>query len=107
MVHQNMSMVDQVTAIWKATNFHFMNIGRIQKSLTKESAETVIHALVTSRVGNNNALLARLPNTQIKRLQKTAAHTIWLHQHFHLTPLGSCEGNNLLQDSSAGLQGPT
>jgi hypothetical protein len=82
---QNMSMVEQVTAICKATNFHLRNIGRIRKYLTRDSAETVIHALVTSRLDNNNALLAGLPDTQINRLQKlqkTAARVVLCVQKY-------------------------
>ena len=72
-------MVDQVTSVCKSTNFHLRNIGRIRKYLTKECAETVVHALVTSRLDNNNGLLAGLPDTQISRLQKlqrTAARVV-------------------------------
>ena len=58
MFDQNISIVYQVTAICKATNFHFRNIWRIQRFLTKKSAETAIHTLVTSCLDNNNALLA-------------------------------------------------
>ena len=56
MFDQNINMVDQVTAICKVINFHLRNMGRIWKFLTKNSTETVIHALVTSRLDNNNAL---------------------------------------------------
>ena len=79
MFDQDMSMVKQVTAICKSTNYHLHNIGRIRKYLTQESAETVMHALVSSRLDNNNALLARLPDTQLMRLQKlqkTAARIV-------------------------------
>ena len=85
MFDKNLSMVDQITATCKATNFHFRNIGRIRKFFTKKSAETVIHALVTSHLDNNNALLARLPDTQINRLQKlqkTAARIVLCAQKY-------------------------
>lgn len=82
---QSMSMVDQITAVCKATNFHLRNIGKIRKFLTKKSAETIIHALVTSRLDNNNGLLVGVPECQIKRLerlQKTAARIVLCTSRF-------------------------
>jgi hypothetical protein len=79
MFDQDMSLAHQVTSICRSANYHLRNIGKIRKYLTKESAETIIHALITSRVDNNNALLAGLPDTQINRLlklQRTAGRII-------------------------------
>ena len=82
--------------------------------LDEGKQETVIHVLVTSRLDNNNAILAGVSDNQINRLQKlqkTAARIVLcsqkirLHQYTWLTLLASCEGRNLLPDSSAGFQG--
>ena len=82
---ESMSMTAQVTSICKSMNFQLRSIGRIRKFLTKRSAESVIHSLVTSRLDSNNALLTGLPQTQLdrlKRLQNTAARIVTCKKKF-------------------------
>ena len=43
-----------VTAVSKAAFYSIRNIGRIRKHLTSDAAETMIHALVTSKLDSNN-----------------------------------------------------
>ena len=46
-----------VTAVSKAAFCSIRNIGRIRQHLTRNAAETIIHAFVTSRLDSNNSLL--------------------------------------------------
>ena len=88
---QNLNMVDQVTTICRSLNHQLRHIGKIRKYLSQEAASTLIHALVTSRLDNNNALLANIPDNQICRLQKlqnNAARMVSLTQKYeHITPV--------------------
>jgi hypothetical protein len=66
----NLNMDQQVTSICKSAFFHIRNIRKIRKYLPQYAAETVVHALVTSRLDYNcNALLLGLPNYLIQKLQ--------------------------------------
>ncbi len=46
-----------------------MNIGKIRNVLTREFTETLVHAFVSSRVDNGNALLYGIPMTHLGKLQ--------------------------------------
>lgn len=67
---KGMTMVDQVTSVCKSVNYQLQNIGRIRKYLTLDATEKLVHALITSRLDNNNVLLNGLPDTQLKRLNR-------------------------------------
>ena len=60
-----LSMDKQITATCQAANFQIHRIGRMRKYLTFEAAKTVVHAYVTSRLDNGNALLAGLAKNKI------------------------------------------
>ena len=51
---------------------YYIRIGKIRKFLDKSATEKVIHALVTSRLDNSNALLYTLPNNQISHFRVTS-----------------------------------
>ena len=67
------------------------NISRIRKYLNQSAAEQIIHAFVTSRLDNGNALFYGLPQNQISRLQhiqNTAARVVTLsRKSCHITPM--------------------
>ena len=88
---QNLNMADQVTAICRSVNHQLRHIGKIRKYLSQEAANTLVHALVTSRLDNNNALLTNIPDNQIFRLQKlqnNAARVVSLTRKYdHITPV--------------------
>ena len=84
--------VDQyVTAVFKSSFFHLRSISRIRKYLSFQSAETLIHAFVTSRLVFSNASLYGLPKYLIERLQRVqnaAARVVSLsHKRVHITPI--------------------
>ncbi len=86
-----MNMESHVNNVSKIAHFHIRNIGRIRKFLTKEAAETLVHAFISSRLDYCNALLYGLPAHQISKLQKiqnTAARIVTNTRKFdHITPV--------------------
>ena len=71
--------------------YHLHNIRRIRKYLTREATESLIHALITSKIDYCNSLLYGLPTSQInkfQRVQNAAARLITGSSKFcHVTPL--------------------
>ena len=85
-----MKMETHVTSMCQAAFHRLRMIKCIRRSLTRESTKTVIHAFVTSRLDNGNALLAGLPNSLLNKLQRVhnaAARTILcMKKSDHITP---------------------
>ena len=59
----------QVSSVCKASFFHIRNVSCIRKYLSVESTKILVHAFVTCRLDNGNALLYGLPKYLIERLQ--------------------------------------
>ena len=80
-----------ISNIVRVSSFHIRNISRIRKYLNQSAAEQIIHAFVTSRLDNGNALFYGLPQNQISRLQhiqNTAARVVTLsRKSCHITPI--------------------
>ena len=80
-----------MSALVKSCNYQLRRIGQIRKYLTQEAAEKLIHAFVSSRLDNGNALLYGLPDYQIVRLQRihnTAARILTRKRKFdHISPV--------------------
>jgi hypothetical protein len=90
MFDSKMTMEPQVQAVCRATNYQLRRLGHIRKFLTRPSTEKIVHAVVTSRLDCNNALLYGLPDTlisKLQRLQNTAARIVTRkRKHEHITP---------------------
>ena len=86
-----MTLKPHISNIVRVSSFHIRNISRIRKYLNQSAAEQIIHAFVTSRLDNGNALLYGLPQNQISRLQhiqNTAARVVTLsRKSCHITPI--------------------
>ena len=86
-----MSLKPHISNIVRVSSFHIRNISRIRKYLNQSAAEQIIHAFVTSRLDNGNALFYGLPQNQISRLQhiqNTAARVVTLsRKSCHITPM--------------------
>ena len=86
-----MSMKDQVNNVCKNTYFHLRNINKIRKVLDDNSAASLIHSLVTSRLDNGNALLSGINEKLVHKLQLTqnaAARILTRTKKFdHITPV--------------------
>ena len=50
-----------ITAICKTSKYHPRNIARIRKYLDEASTETLVHAIVSSKLDHCNGLIHRLP----------------------------------------------
>ena len=86
-----MTLKPHISNIVRVSSFHIRNISRIRKYLNQSAAEQIIHAFVTSRLDNRNALLCGLPQNQISRLQhiqSTAARVVTLsRKSCHITSI--------------------
>ena len=84
-------MKEQISSICRSTHCHLRNIGSIRKYLTQDACVTLVHSLVSSRIDYCNALLSKLPDTSLNRLQRvlnTAARIVSLRpKHHHITPV--------------------
>ena len=98
-----MTLKPHISNIVRVSSFHIRDISRIRKYLNQSAAEQIIHAFVTSRLDNGNALLYGLPQNQISRLQhiqNTAARVVPLprkschHSNLERTALASCFTDN-------------
>jgi hypothetical protein len=54
--------------------FHFRNIAKIGKCLSKNYAEMLIHAFVTSRLDNCNALPSGYPDKPLNETSVSVKH---------------------------------
>ena len=87
----NLCMDQHVKRICQSVYFHMRNINSIRKILTYETAATVIHALITSRIDNGNSLLIGITDRLLHKLQlaqNTAARVLTKTRKFdHITPI--------------------
>ena len=89
--------------ICKSAVANLRNVADVRQSLTQEAAEKRVHALVTSRLDSNNAMLYGLPGVlpdRIQRVQNTAARVICHSNefstcfHFKEAALAPCAPEN-------------
>ena len=87
--HLNMNR--HVNNICRNGSLALRRIGKIRCFLNKRSAETVVHALVTSLLDNCNSLLIGLPEkhiSKLQRIQNSAARLVTLTKNGdHITPV--------------------
>ena len=85
-VFDNESSLDKhISAICKSAFFHLRTIAKIRSYLTEEATIALVHAFITCRLDNGNALLFGLPKYQIQRLQSIlncAARLVKRHSKF-------------------------
>jgi len=68
----DLSFEKHVLVVSAACFFHLRQIRRIRQSLDAESAATLVHAFVTSRVDYCNAILTGSPKVTTDKLQAAA-----------------------------------
>ena len=76
---EGMNMQTHIKNVCKAANSTLYKIGRIRKYLDQPCTERLVHALVTSKLDYNNALLFGLPKKTIlplQRIQNRAARLV-------------------------------
>ena len=69
-----LSMKAHVNQICRASYMHISNIRAIRRMLTKEAADTLVHAFVSSWLDNCNSLLYGLPASTPNKLQLIQNH---------------------------------
>ena len=65
-----LTMVPHINKSCGAAFYHLHNIRRIRKYLSRQAAEALVHAFVTSKIDYCNSLLYGLPSTHIQKLQR-------------------------------------
>jgi len=66
----DLSLDQHVSRVSTTCFYHLRQLRRIRRSLDADSAATLVHAFVTSRVDYCNAILAAAPKTTTDRLQR-------------------------------------
>ncbi|XP_063813349.1 uncharacterized protein LOC135051115, partial [Pseudophryne corroboree] len=77
----DLSFVPHIQSVSRSCYMHLKNISKIRPYLTQDTAETLIHALIISRIDYCNSLLTGLPKTRLSPLQSilnAAARLIFL-----------------------------
>ena len=84
-------MLSHVNNICSLSFYYIYNIRRIRKYLSHQTAISLIHAFITSKLDNCNSLLYGLPNIHInklRRVQNAAARLVTNTPRIcHITPI--------------------
>ena len=85
----NLTMIDHVTAVCAACNYHLYRLLSIRHYLTTEAAKSAVNALVTSQLDYCNSLLHNITLSQTVRLQRVQNNAARLitrtNKHDHIT----------------------
>ena len=80
----------QIKKICQSAYFQIRNINSIRNILSDDTASILVHALITSRLDNGNALLYGISNTLLDKLQRTqnaaARVLLKIRKYDHITP---------------------
>ena len=68
-VDDSLPLEKHVNSISKSCYYHIRRIAKIRKYLSEDSTAALVHAFITCRLDNGNALLYGLPKYLIQRLQ--------------------------------------
>ena len=85
--HSDLNLQEQILKTCKSGFSHLYNIRRIRKYLFLESASTLVHAFIISRIDYCYSLLFGLPSVhllKLQRLQNVAARLILKHPSLKL-----------------------
>ena len=85
--HSDLNLQEQILKTCKSGFSHLYNIRRIRKYLFLESASTLVHAFIISRIDYCYSLLFGLPSVhllKLQRLQNVAARLILKHPSLEL-----------------------
>ena len=66
----DLALKKQVTSVSAKCFFQLRQLQRVRRSLDRDSAATLVHAFVTSRIDYGNALLANAPKIWTEKLQR-------------------------------------
>ena len=80
-----LAMAEHITKICSAAFYHLHNIRRIRKYLSMDSAATLIHSFISSRIDYCDSLLYGVPKCHIDKLQRVqnaAARLVVMRANF-------------------------
>ena len=86
-------MSAQVARTFKAAYFQLKNTAKIRQCPIVDACKTIVHALVTSKVGDGNAVLFRVNGRlshKLQMVQHSAGREVTRQQrrdHLHITPV--------------------
>ena len=87
----SLNMSEHITKLCASASFYIYNIRRIRKYLSRDSAETLVHAFISSMLDYGNSLFFGHPQYQIQKLQRVqnaSARLIFsMPRYCHSTPL--------------------
>jgi len=87
----SLNMSELITKLCASAFFYIYNVRRIRQYLSRDSAETLVLAFISSELDYGNSLLFGLPQYQIQKLQRVqnaSAHLIFsMPRYCHITPL--------------------
>jgi hypothetical protein len=90
-IDANITMKTHVTFLVRSCFASLRQLCSIRRSIPPHALQTLIHALVISRIDYCSSVLAGMPGTQLRRLQSVlnaAARLIFsARRHDHITPL--------------------
>ena len=90
-IDQHFNMQDHIKKVCRSAYYHLRNIARVRSIIPQKTAETLVHAFITSRLDYCNALLYGLPAYAISRLQSvqnSAARVVTRSRKYdHITPI--------------------
>ena len=88
---ETLSMTSHVNSLCSRAHFYLRNISKIRHLLDRKTTATLVHAYVTSRLDNGNALLCGLlqtPLSKVQQVQNAAARLVCLTgRREHITPV--------------------
>ena len=88
---ERLTLKKHVSDVCRSCYFHLHNIARIRRCLDRHTAETVVHALITSRLDYCNSVLYGVSEGLLQRLQmvqNSAARIVTMScKRQHITPI--------------------
>ena len=88
---ETLSRRSHVNSLCSRAHFYLRNISKIRHLLDRRTTSTLVHAYVTSRLDNGNALLCGLPQSllsKVQRVQNAVARLVCLTGwQEHITPV--------------------
>ena len=82
-------MATHITKLSGSCFYYLYNIRRLRKYLSRQCAETLVHAFVSARIDYCNSILYGIPDYhKLQRIQKAAARLVGQQSRYcHITPL--------------------
>ena len=88
---ENMEFRAHVDQVARSCYLHLRNIAHIRPFINEDTAATLVHAFISSKLDNLNSILAGVPQTIVKKLQLIQNNAARLvkrkKRHDHVTPI--------------------